>query len=131
MHLIPLSECCNRFDNPCRCFHLWESGRNTGLREVFWQGGPFRPASMPFHTVWSIPDCKRTLLIPAVFLTHRFRSIESLLVRFRTSRGPFCAEKLGLRQDEFGGLVLQVGRIAVFAEDSFNQNFDFGTGAFA
>ena len=86
---------------------------------------------MPFHTVWSIPDCKRTLLIPAVLLTHRFRPVESLLVRFRTSRGPFCAEEFCLRKDEFCRLVLQVRWVAVFSKNAFNQNFDLRPSAFA
>ena len=34
-------------------------------------------------------------------------------------------------QDELGCFVLQIGWVAVFSEDAFNQNFDFGAGAFA
>ena len=44
---------------------------------------------------------------------------------------PFCAEEFCLCKDELCRFVLQVGWVAVFSQDTFNQNFDLRPSAFA
>src|SRR5204862_8289100 len=44
---------------------------------------------------------------------------------------PFDAEKLCLLQHKFRCFVLEIGRIAVFAVNAFDQHFDIGASAFS
>ena len=44
---------------------------------------------------------------------------------------PLRAQQLCLREDRLYGLLLQVGRVAVFVQDALHHDFDLGTSAFA